>query len=1077
MTDEATRPRSAHLQHNRKTQEQTQKPLTALPIAAEATQRLIDTFRESAVYSRRIFEPLRSLPRSGIANGFRVSLRRPSYARCVCVGLLAALLGAADTACAEEPAPLPGVATLAADSSNDSTVTVQADYGTQFQMGRERVVMLRGSCRAPIDGGWLSAPQLIVWIPKVGEAVQAYAEGTPDRPVVIERGGRRESRGWFLTTLAPASFARVQARLADLNSPPDDPLLTRAIQRRKTTPGLIQQAQYIPPAPSIAAAPWDAPGPIGIRRHVTISPRFLGESFVARGEVSQATVPAEYIITVTGGVKIVVDNVPLQIDGQILLTRVDLTADRAVIWTDADRLGELGGFDIDADTPFQVYLEGNIVARQGLNEVRATHAFYNVNERRGLLMNAEVRTFIPEYEGTLRLRAAEVRQFSETSFHARNAWFTTSEFGHPKYRVEASDVYLEERVVPGGRPDPETGLPDNGIMWLTSVNNRLIVEDVPLLRFPYISGPAEDPNIPIRELNVGYSGMFGWEINTLWNMEGLLGLELPAGANWDLELDYLSKRGPAIGTEGEYDLFGSFFGAPARYQGLGDIYYINDTGTDNLGLGRRELAPINDNRGRVKWQNRIDLPASSWITTEVGYIFNDDRNFLEQYFEGEWDTGKDQETLVTANQQLENLTASLMFRGRVNDFSNQTDWLPKADLTILGEPLFGTPVIWSSHSSVGYGNVKPAEAPPDPMADPFQPLGYYQDVAGVVAMSRHELSLPFNVGAVKVVPYALGEAAYWEEDVTRDQLTRWYGGAGVRASVQFNKVMPQVRSRVLGLNGLAHKMNFDVDYFFAESSADLAQVAQYNEFDDDAQERFQERFIPLEYGGALPAIYDPRTYAVRAGAGTGVTVPYHELVDSQHVVRLGWHHRWQTKVGPPERQRIIDWMELDLGAALFPDPDQDNFGEELGLLSARYAWHLSARTSVLANAIYDVFDGGQEVWNVGVLSQRSARGSVYVGFRQVQTSAVDSQLLTGSFSYVLTPKKWITTFGTSFDVAEGLDRGQSLTVTRIGEYFLLHFGAAYDRSRNNVGVALSLEPKFGSFGGGSMQLNSLLGLQ
>ena len=31
-------------------------------------------------------------------------------------------------------------------------------------------------------------------------------------------------------------------------------------------------------------------------------------------------------------------------------------------------------------------------------------------------------------------------------------------------------------------------------------------------------------------------------------------------------------------------------------------------------------------------------------------------------------------------------------------------------------------------------------------------------------------------------------------------------------------------------------------------------------------------------------------------------------------------------------------------------------------------------------------------------------------------------------------------------------------MTRIGEYALLHFGFGYDRSRNNVGIGLSIEP-------------------
>jgi hypothetical protein len=77
---------------------------------------------------------------------------------------------------------------------------------------------------------------------------------------------------------------------------------------------------------------------------------------------------------------------------------------------------------------------------------------------------------------------------------------------------------------------------------------------------------------------------------------------------------------------------------------------------------------------------------------------------------------------------------------------------------------------------------------------------------------------------------------------------------------------------------------------------------------------------------------------------------------------------------------------------------------------------------------------------------------------------------------VLSPNLYVATAAAQYDVAEGMDRGESLTLTRIGEFFLLHMALGYDRSRDNVGVALALEPKFGSYGSSSMQLNSLLGI-
>lgn len=967
--------------------------------------------------------------------------------------------------------------------SQNRPIKLRADYCARFEDGKETVLLLRGNGLVEQGENRWTAPLIVLWEVSSPKATRkqcvAYFETTSEFSVVSETADRREQRPFLLVDLeTEGTIDLIQPEVIDVPTTVSDPAYIRARQRRQESRSNLRQTQYTLEAPGqtlpFLPAPEDP-----IRQQVRISPKFLGGKLEFKGEVSEGSIPPEYVITITGGVNIVVDNVPLQTGGgQVVLSRIDLTADRAVIWTDANRVSNLDAFDIDASTPFQVYLEGNIVVRQGSIDTRATHAYYDINRHRGLAMNTEIRTLLPDLQGSLRLRAAEVRQNSDTSFHAKDAFVTTSEFGKPKYRVQASDVFLEQR--PTGAPgqiNPVTGAPSIGTYMATSLNNVLFVDDLPVFVAPYLSGVAEDPHIPLRRLNVGFSGMFGMTVETAWDLQPILGLDLPPAVDWQLQADYLSKRGPALGTRGMFDIDTDLFGMPVHKEGWGQIYYINDGGLDNLGLNRRSLPFPNDNRGRIIFRDRTYFGDNTWLQAEIGHVFNDDRNFMEQYFEHEWDTQKDLENTLFLNHQVDNFTASVQGTGVSNDFNDQTSWLPKGDLTLLGQPLFGSPVTWSQHSSVGYGILNSAKAPPNTTADPFAPLPYFADVQGTVAMTRHQLNMPFDLGPVHVNPYVLGELAHWEQDLTGESLGRAYGKAGVRASIEFAKYMPQVRSEILGLNGLAHKVVYDLDYSYARSSEDLNQIAQYNAFDENAQERFRERLLPVEFGTpALPAQFDPRFYAVRSGAGSSVTAPYNELVDDMHVMWLGMRHRWQTKVGPPEAPRIVDWMELDLGTAIFPDAGRDNFGETFGLVNGRYAWHVSPRTSFLANGVTDFFAGGQKVWNVGVLHQRSSRGSFYAGYRNVEVGPIDSKLITSSMSYVMSPNLYVVTAAAQFDIAEGIDRGETFTITRIGEFFLLHMGFGYDRSRNNVGVALSLEPKFGSYGSSSMQLNTLLGI-
>ncbi|MCA9116056.1 MAG: hypothetical protein KDA79_13295, partial [Planctomycetaceae bacterium] len=111
----------------------------------------------------------------------------------------------------------------------------------------------------------------------------------------------------------------------------------------------------------------------------------------------------------------------------------------------------------------------------------------------------------------------------------------------------------------------------------------------------------------------------------------------------------------------------------------------------------------------------------------------------------------------------------------------------------------------------------------------------------------------------------------------------------------------------------------------------------------------------------------------------------------------------------------------------------------------------------------------------GINSQRSARGSIYAGIRQVKGAGLDSQIVSASYTYQMSPK-WVSTFGTAYDLKESRNAGQSLTITRVGADFLLHMGASFDESKDNAGIAFSIEPRFGPFGGGSgnTQLSSLL---
>lgn len=977
------------------------------------------------------------------------------------------------------------------DAIADDPIAISADYATEGKTDDgQRVLILRGHCRLQQASTVMTARQMVVW-----QATQSGSEKLAlylEDDVRVEQVGQSDQQpNAFVQLSTRAGGVTSQFRFTSASSKLDEEaVFQRAVTRRRAVQrSALTQTQFVVPTPEPSLPSLRAPAARDGMRHIRVSPRGTS-GYQIFSERSDTTVPPEQVSILTGGVNLV-------IEGDDRFDVIDLSADRVVIWTEANESNQ-GNLETlqTKDAKYQVYLEGNIVVRQGVSVLRAERAYYDAREDRGLLLDAELSFKPPELGGQrIRVHAERLRQNARNEFHASNAWTSGSSFGRPGYRIQSSDIFVEPyfaepldlpRIGGGfdsGRFDPVTGAPIyREVPYITALNNAFIVDtpfasDVPVGFVPFVAGPADAPNVPIRRLDFTSDSVFGAQVRTSWDMFSLLGADEPPGTKLNLDLNYFSKRGPSAGLSGGY-VTNDLFGLPGRAVGDGILNYIYDTGNDNLGLDRRNLNFPESNRGRLTWRHMQDLPDGFLLRGELGYL--SDRNHLEQYYESEFDTGKDIETLLGLQQSLDNWQWNLLVRPQLFEFENNTQWLPRGDFTFLGEPLLGGWLSWSSHSMAGYAQLNQAD-PPNVAGDLFAPLPYYADMNGGLAMTRHELSAPLNFGAFNLVPYVWGEAAGWSNSFTGQGIDRLVGSVGLRGSIQFAKYMPWVQSRILGLNGLAHKMVFDLDWSLTESNRGLADIPQWNEFDDNSQERFRQRLMMNTFGyatntalyAALPQ-YDPRNYAVRSGAGSSVTAPWHELVDDLHVIRLGWRHRWQTKVGPFERQRVKDWMTLDLEASLFPNADRDNFGDTAGLLGARYAWHVGERTSLLANGLYDPFTGGMQLWNVGLLNQRSTRGSLYAGLRQVKGQGLDSQILTASGSYAMSDK-WIGTVGTAFDLAEHRNRGQSFTLTRVGADFLFTLGANYDASKNNAGFAISVEPRFGASNFQSSQLSNLMG--
>lgn len=982
-------------------------------------------------------------------------------------------------------------------------ITVTASEASRWTQGSSQIWRLRGNVEVVQGKTSRRAAEAIIWVDQSTDFDEptkliVYLEAGDGHPVLLDLyneapapsatpTARQQAPEWFGRMRSvggvewktpppstepvekPAIYARAQARYTAEWDPlaGDVPLGNKV----GSTDGPIRDdavtpAQFIGD-PFATTAPTPQPSDAGQPsfRSVQLFPRY-GAGLNAELINSSDGQP---IVSLSGGATIVVSglNVPGMPAAAGPVDRVDISADRAVIWTSGGGILSGGRLDQSGDTPIEIYLEGNIEFRQGDRTIYAQRMFYDARRKTGIILDAELITPVPEldYRGAVRLKADVLRQLEDSRFVAENSLFTTSRLEVPTYSLKSDRMTFEDQEQPiidpaTGQPavDPFTGAPiSNRQQFATAEGNRVEFGGVPLLYWPTLETDLSQPRYYIDDFRIRNDSVFGFQVLTDWDVYQLLGSRRPPGTKWTVAGDFLSERGIGVGTHYEYAT-DRFLGASGPAAGQFDGWVINDDGRDNLGFGRRDIVPEEEFRGRAFWSHRQHVRGGlldEWtVQGQVGWL--SDRTFLEQYYEQEYDERADQPTGLRLKRLIDNQSLSIEANGQLNDFYTETQWLPRLDHWLMGQDLGN--LTWFAHSSAAYANSNVATTPTNPtLAGQFFLFPWEAPMEGERFVTRQELDLPIDLEEygmpMKVVPYFLGEAAHWGDSLAGGDAQRLYMQTGVRASAPFWAVNPNVRDPLFNLDGLAHKVVFDGEASYADTSRDLNEFALWDEIEDNTQEDIRRRvFFPT-----IPALQDPRFYMVRSGMQSWVAAPTTEVVDDLTVGRVGMRHRLQTKRGAPGEQHIVDWLTLDTNASIFPDETQ-NFGETVGLLDYDLAWHLGDRFSFLSDGFADLFTDGLQTWSAGVMLNRPARGNAHIGYRSIR-GPFDSDLVFLRLNYRLN-EKWVGSASTVIDFGEAGNIGQTFSISRIGESLLFTLGMNVDESKNNVGFSFLVEPRF-----------------
>ncbi len=767
---------------------------------------------------------------------------------------------------------------------------------------------------------------------------------------------------------------------------------------------------------------------------------------------------------------------------------LEFATDSAVVWMTGTTVNNItDGFDAGPETKreVEVYLTGNVVIRTMstgpgtatvAQTLRAEEIYYDVPRNRAVAVNADLEMNAPQAPDGVHLTGKEIRRLDRENWEVLDGAVASSKLpSDPGLQLTSPRTTLRERKVEltniFGIPYRDfDGNRVEGMERILTVRNSVTrVADVPVFYLPYLRVDANDPLGPLTSFGLGQDRIFGTQVYTTFDVYKLLALRPPPGHKWRLEADYLSDRGPALGTDYDYALRPAEPDAPGAYspgRGFVRLYGLSDGGVDNIGGNRGTQYVPGTLRGRAQWRHMQEVfDPDTYFQGQVSYL--SDQNFLEQFYKAEFDLGPNQETFAYLTHRYRNLWGSVLAEPKLGrNWNTQTQWLPRVDGAVTGQSFWDL-FNYNARANAGYGLLRPAQMNPFSV----QPTDQRVDTGRFDLLQ--ELSVPFDLGPVRLVPYGVLDLAYYTQDLTGEDRGRVYGGGGVRGNVPFSRLYESASSELFNVRGLYHKASLGANYYYAQSNTPYTLLPQLDRLNDDTTDMtynnirpFQTALVPGAAGAALATspVFDSQLYAIRRIVDNRV-----DTLDDIHVIQFDSRHRLQTKRGYPGLEHTVDVFNLNLSASFFPDPNRDNFDKPWSFLEYNALWNVGDRVSVLSAGWVDPFDIGARYWNLGLALDRPDRTSFYLGYRQ--TDPVNSKAVTGSVGYQLS-RRYYTNVGVSYDFGIQQALTNSFSVTRTGSDMTFTLGVTYNALVNNFGVQFLLVPNLvanaavGKLGGG-----------
>jgi hypothetical protein len=708
---------------------------------------------------------------------------------------------------------------------------------------------------------------------------------------------------------------------------------------------------------------------------------------------------------------------------------LELMADNAVIYYSGDEnQSSASGMQVKG-----VYLYGDVVITDGPRTIRAQEGYYDFRKDKGLVINAEMRTYDDDRGMPVYVRAEKIRQVSENKFTADNATITSSEFHKPQICSTMDEITVIDKT-----PDKnKNGDEGNNIYQVDMRDVRMKYYGHTFFRWPRIKTNLQQSDLPIKTASIGSDSDWGTTLETEWYLSRILGLKEPEGVDTTLNLDYFSKRGAGAGAKIEYErekYFGEMVG-----------YIIHDSGEDELGRSsdRKDLEPPRKLRGHFRSQHRQYLPEGWQLTTELSY--SSDEHFYESFYRKEDLTNKERETVVHLKKIKDNHGLSILGKARLNDFDQTTEEAPTVEYHLTGESFWDDRLTFYSDSTISRfrERYKSRSGEPAGFSDKFHTL----------FTTRNEVDLPIWYKNMKLVPYAAGTIGYEDDNEFRTNLDGatesgdkeiLISELGFRASTApVWKVYPDVKSELWGIDKLRHVIQPGLS------------AAVFNSSDSTAEQR---NFASFELSQILQT---------KRGKGEHRrTVDWMRLdaeltfVNNSSDQPMGPDYLiWNRPYSPLYNSYSESVPKTDRRRSGILGPTRNYIGLD-------YVWNIGDTTSLLSDMNFDLQSGVVQQFNIGLSKLCWPDLRFYIGSRYLKrvsvtadgTTQKGSQDFTFAATYQIDPRYTIL-FSNSYNFDYGAVVNSEIALIR--RYHRVYYGLTYhaDQTLDRSAVMFSIWPQ------------------